>query len=57
MNFVRADGLIACVGKLSGAVAACDGTPRQIQIPVVSINAARPLALMVIWQSPRLPRA
>src|SRR5665213_9192 len=45
----------AGVIELSVAVAACDGAPRQIQIPVVSINAARPLALMVIWQSPLCP--
>ena len=33
---------------LSVAAAAWDGAPRQIQIPVVRINAARPLAVMVM---------
>src|SRR6185437_6326769 len=38
----------AGAAELSGAVAACDAAPRQIQITVVSINAARPPALLVI---------
>jgi hypothetical protein len=35
--------------------AACDGPAKHTNIPVASINAERPLALVVIWQSPHLP--
>jgi hypothetical protein len=35
--------------------AACDGAAKQTKSPVASINAERPLALIVIWQSPHSP--
>ena len=37
--------------------AACEGPAKHIQSPAARINAERPLALMVIWQSPHLPAA
>jgi hypothetical protein len=35
--------------------AACDGPARHTKSPAASINAERPLALIIIWQSPHLP--
>src|ERR1019366_2580110 len=40
---------------LSVPAAACDGPAKHTKSPVASINAERPLALIVIWQSPHLP--
>ena len=40
---------------LSAVVAACDGPAKHTHSPVASINAERPLALIIIWQSPHLP--
>jgi hypothetical protein len=42
----------ALTAPSSSSVAACDGPANHTKSPVASINAARPLALIVIWQSP-----
>jgi hypothetical protein len=40
----------------SAPVAACDDPAKHTKSPVTNINAERPLALIVIWQSPRSAR-
>ncbi|MDP1585942.1 MAG: hypothetical protein Q8M18_21205 [Bradyrhizobium sp.] len=40
---------------VSSPGSACDGPAKHIKSPVARINAERPLALMIIWQSPHLP--
>jgi hypothetical protein len=40
---------------VSVPTAACEGPARHTKIPVASINAERPVALIIIWQSPHLP--
>jgi hypothetical protein len=43
------------VAALSALAAACDGPAKHTHNPVASINAERPLALIIMWQSPHLP--
>jgi hypothetical protein len=40
---------------LSLLIAACNGATKHTKRPVANINAERPLAMIVIWQSPHLP--
>src|SRR6202020_1066966 len=39
----------------SALAVACDGPAKHTNSPVASINAERPLALIIMWQSPHLP--
>src|SRR3954469_3279681 len=42
------------VGSAPAAII-CDGPAKHTNSPVASINAERPLALIIMWQSPHLP--
>jgi hypothetical protein len=52
-DFELAAKLAAALSALAGA--ARDGPPKHTNSPAASINAERPLALIIIWQSPHLP--